>query len=144
MNHILRNVQHFAKLFIDDIMIKSLLFHDYLTHLRIIFDIFSKYNMSIKSIKVFLNNSNVVLFNQKINALKLLTTDENLKAITNCKFLRTLKNLKHYLELTDYIRDRVYYYFAIVKSLQNLRTMLLKTFSSSDRKRTQFTSKINI
>lgn len=78
INHILKGVQHFAKAYIDDIIIKFRLFHDYLTYLRIIFDPFTKYNIFIKLIKVFLDYLNVVLFNQKVNALKLLTTDKKL------------------------------------------------------------------
>lgn len=144
MNHILKNVRHFAKAFIDDIVIKFRSFNDHVAHLRKIFSIFCKFNISIKSTKVFLNYSNVVLLRQRVNVLRLSTTDEKLKIIAEFKFSNTLKNLKHYFDLTKYIRDHIYYYFAIIKFLQDLKIALLKKASNKNHKRKQFTSKIKI
>ena len=79
-------VQHFVKIFLNDIVIKSQFFDKHFTFLRSIFQIFSKINISIKLTKVFLSYSNVNLFNQKINVLKLSTTNEKLKVITDLKF----------------------------------------------------------
>ena len=76
INHILKKVRHFVKTFINDIVIKSQFFDEHLTHLRSIFQIFSKINIFIKSIKVFLIYLNENLLNQKINVLKLSITNE--------------------------------------------------------------------
>ena len=143
MNQILRHVRHFAKTFINDIVIKSRSFSDHIIHFRSIFKIFSRLNISIKLIKVFLSYSNVVLLKQRVDELKLSTTKKKLKVIVSLKFSNILKNLKHYLKLTKYIRNHIYYYFAIVKSLQNLKTILLKT-TSVDSKRRQFINKVKI
>ena len=136
-------MRHFVKTFINDIVIKSRFFSDHIIHFRSIFKIFSKLNISIKLIKVFLNYSNVVLLRQRIDALKLSTTKEKLKVIANLKFSNIFKNLKHYLKFTKYIRNHIYYYFAIVKSLQNLKTILLKTVSVNSKRR-QFINKVKI
>ena len=143
INQILRHVCHFAKIFIDEIVIKSRFFSNHIIHFRSIFKEFSRLNISIKLIKVFLNYLNVVLLRQRVDALKLSTTKKKLKVMANLKFLSTFKNLKHYLKFTKYIRNYIYYYFAIVKFLQNLKTILLKT-ASIDSKRKQFINKVKI
>ena len=144
MNHILREVRHFAKAFIDDIVIRSRSFNEHLAHFREVFTIFSRFNRSIKSTKVFFDYSDVILLSQRIDVLNLFIIDEKLKTIADFKFSNILKNLKHYLDLTNYIRDHIYYYSAIAKSLQNFKTTLLKTSSDSDIKRKTFTSKMKI
>ena len=142
MNIILRGVKNFSKTYVDDIMIRFKLFDDHIDHLRQIFEIFTKYNTFIKSTKIFLEYFDVVLLRQRINALKLIITEERLRTIAKIKFSATFKDLKHYLKLIDYIRNQIYYYFAIVKSLQNLKTSLLKSSSIANRKK--FISKIKI
>lgn len=119
MKTIFRSVKEFAKIFIDDIVIRSKFFDDYMTHVRAILEIFTKYNIFIKSTKVVLNYFDVVLFKQRINALEFIITKKRLKFIIKIKFSTTLKNLKHYPKLTEYIRNHIYYYSVIVKSLQN-------------------------
>lgn len=74
MNCILKNVRHFATTFIDDRIIKSRFFDERFAYLRIIFGIFSKLNVSIKSTKIFFDCLNVILLEQKVNALKLSIT----------------------------------------------------------------------
>lgn len=144
MNHILKKVRHFVKTFIDDIVIKSRSFNEHFVYLRNILRIFLKYNISIKSTKIFLKYLNVVLLKQRVNALKLSTTNEKLKAITDLKFFDILKNLEHYFDFTKYIRNHIYYYAAIVKSLQNFKTFLLEFSFNIDFKRKKFTNKIKI
>ena len=144
MNRILREIRHFAKAFIDDIVIRFRSFNEHIVHLRTIFSIFVDLNISIKSIKIFLSYSNVVLLRQRVDALELSITDEKLKAIACLKFPDTLKELEHYLDLTEYIRNHIHYYSTIVKSLQNLKTALLKSASGSDLKRKKFTDKTKI
>lgn len=58
------------------------------------------------------------------------------------KFFDTFKKFEHYFEFTEYIRDHIYYYSTIVKSLQNLKTVLLKFSLSDGFKRKKYTSKI--
>lgn len=93
---------------------------------------------------MFLDYSNVVLFKQIVNVLRLSTADEKLKIIIDLQFFRIFKNLKDYFDLTDYIHDHIYYYAVIVKLLQNLKTTLLKTAFKSDLNRRKFTNKTKI
>ena len=144
MNRILREIRHFAKAFIDDIVIRFRSFNEHFVHFRTVFSIFVNLNISIKSIKIFLDYSNVVLLKQRVNVLRLSITDEKLKTIACLKFSDTLKEFEHYLDLTEYIRNHIHYYSTIVKSLQNLKTVLLKFASKSDFKRKKFTDKTKI
>ena len=144
MNDILRAYRHFVKTYIDDIVIKSKSLSEHLTHLRIVFKLFVTYNIAIKSIKVFLDYSNVFLLRQRINSLDLVTNKKKFKTVANIKFSSTFQNLKHYFDFIDYIRDHIHYYSIIAKSLQNLKTLLLKAFSSVDFKRKMYTRKIKI
>ena len=81
INHILRKVRHFVKTFIDDIVTKSRFFNEHFAHLRSIFKILLKYNISIKLTKMFSEYLNVVLLKQRVNALRLSTTNKKLKVI---------------------------------------------------------------
>lgn len=144
MNTILRDFRTFVKVYIDDVVIKSRFLKDHLKHLRIIFQLFVKLNIVIKSIKIFLKYSSVSLLKQRVNVLNLFTTEKRLKIIFSIIFSKILMNLKHYLKLTEYIRNQIHYYSTIIKSLQNLKTILLKNSSTFELKRRNFTSKIII
>ena len=143
MNDILRAFRQFVKVYIDDVIVKSNSLKEHLTHLRIVFNLFVKFNIIIKSTKVFIDYSNVALLEQRVNSLKLSISEKKLKTIANIKFPETLQDLKHYLELTKYIRDHIYYYAVIVRPLQNLKTSLLKT-SPSGFNRKNYVRKIKI
>ncbi len=55
----------------------------------------------VNSKKVFLKYEFVQLLDQRIDFLELSTDEKKLKAIFKLKFLRTLKQLKTYLDLID-------------------------------------------
>ena len=143
MNDILRAFRQFVKIYIDDVVIKSNSLKEHLTHLKIVFNLFVKFNIAIKLIKMFIDYSDVALLEQRVNSLKFSISEEKFKAIASIKFSETLQNLKHYFELTKYIRDHIHYYAVIVRSLQNLKSFLLKT-SSSEFNRKNHVRKIKI
>lgn len=65
----------------DNIILKAKSPFDFLKKLRILFNIFLEYNISIKSSKSFLDYPNIGLLGQKVNSLGLTTSEEKLKAI---------------------------------------------------------------
>ena len=134
----------FAKIYIDNIIIKSKSMRKHMIHFRTVFKLFNKLNISIKSIKIFIVYSDVVLLKQKINVLNFTTTKERLKAIAEIKFSEIFENLKHYLKLTNYIKDHIYFYSTIANSLQRLKIELLKQTFNASSKRRQYASKIRI
>lgn len=93
------------------------------------FGILQKFNISIKSFKTFLAYFSVRLLEQKMNFLKLTTNKDKLRAISKFRFLNILRQLKHYLDLTDYMREYVRNYAKKTKLLQNKKIAMLKRSS---------------
>ena len=61
IDNILRSVRAWARAYVDDIICKAKSLSDLLGKLRILFNIFLKYNISIKPTKSFLNYPDVGL-----------------------------------------------------------------------------------
>ena len=66
---------------------------------------------------------------QKINAFDLTIAIDKLKIIVKLNFFYTLKNLKIYLRLIDWLRDFILYYTQKINVLQKRKTLLLRQFS---------------
>ena len=99
---------------------------DLLTKLRVLFDIFLRYNISIQSTKSYLNYPDVALLGQRVNSLGLSTSEEKLKAVHLLRYSETLGALEYYLGLTGYLRSYIHYYAQLASLLQALKTSLLK------------------
>ena len=87
--------------------------------------------------KSFLNYLSIRLLRQKVNILDLAIAEEKLSVITSLIFPITLSALEKYLGLTDYLRQYIFNYTTIVKSLQKRKTLLerLVTVAGNARKR---------
>lgn len=125
MNNALRNLS-FAKTYIDDVLMFNKILKKHLRHLNLIFKLFRKMNITLKSKKIYLTYSSIVLLRQKIDSLELITSTDKLKAIVKFLFSRSLKNLEYYLDLIEYLRDYISFYAQKLKSLQQRKTLLLK------------------
>ena len=77
--------------------------------------------------KLYLDYSSVKLLSQRVDALKLVMTVEKLITIIQLKFLKSLSTLKKYLNLTEYLKQYILKYTAIVKCLQEQKILLNKT-----------------
>jgi ribosomal protein L4 len=87
----------------------------------------------------------VILLERRVNALDLTIAEEKLKAIALLKFSENLTVLKRYLELADYLREYVYFFVEVFKSLKNLKTKLLKNSSRNNaKKRKRYINKTRI
>ena len=94
----------------NDVVIKAKSLIKHLLNLRSLFELFIKYNISISSIKIFFNYSNVNLFKRCVNFIRFFTIENKLEIIKTIKYLTILKDLKYYLDLINYLRNSVYYY----------------------------------
>lgn len=94
----------------DDIIYDAKSLPDLLQKLRILFDIFLKYNISIKPTKSYLNYPPVGLLGQLVNSLGLTTLEEKLRAIRLLTYPTTLGALEYYLGLTGYLHSYVHFY----------------------------------
>ena len=110
IDKILRPVRTFARAYVDDMVIGSRSFKEYINHLRQVFDLFQRFNISISPKKAFLAYPDVSLLSQKVNSFGLATTEDKLKVISQLRYPYTLGDLKHYLGLTGYLRQYVEFY----------------------------------
>ena len=90
-----------------------------------LFEIFLRYNISIKPTKSFLKYPDIGLFGQRVNSLRLTTSDEKLNAIRLLTYPDTLGALEYYLGLTGYLRSYIHFYAQLAAPLQELKTSLL-------------------
>jgi hypothetical protein len=86
----------------------------------------------------------ISLLRQKIDNLDLTIAEDKLKVIVKLSFSRTLKNLKKYLEVIEWLRDYMTYYAQKIESLQKRKTNLLKEDSVKRKSRKAFSLKILI
>lgn len=110
IDNILREVREWACAYIDDIVYGGSSLPDLLYKLRILFEIFLHYNISIKPTKSYLNYVDVGLLGQRFDFLGLTTSSEKLKAMRLLQYLKTLGALKYYLGLTAYLRSYIHFY----------------------------------
>ena len=94
---------NFTHIYVDDIVIFFSFLNEHIYHLQKVFDTLLKWDICLSLQKFFLVYSSVNLSNQYVNALSLTTAEEKLVTIQNLKFSMTLSQLKHYLELTEYL-----------------------------------------
>jgi hypothetical protein len=143
MNILLNDLRKFVKAYIDDIICKSKTFREHLKRLRILFRIFLRKKIIINSLKTFLDYQNVILLKQRVNVLELIIVEKKLKAIALFKFSKNLIALERYLDLADYLRDKIYFFVDVFKFLQELKITLLKN-SFKDNRRKKFINKTKI
>ena len=105
------------KVYINDIVIRSETFKQHVVHLRRLFQHLIEKRISLKSIKAFINFLNVTLLDNVINIFELFITQNKIKIIKKLKFLVTVKQLEHYVNLTKYLKSKISHFTQIVKSL---------------------------
>jgi hypothetical protein len=96
------------------------------------------------SLTTYLEYLNISLLKQKVDNLEFITAKNKLKAIVKLSFLKTLKDLKKYLDAIDWLRDYVVYYAQKAELFQERKTNLLKNESIKKKSRKFFNLKILI
>ena len=124
IDRILRPFRHFCRAYVDDIVIFSTSLEEHVKHLTMVFGALSDMNIHLAPAKAFLGYPSVQLLGQHVDALGLATAEDKLAAIRNLEFPKTLAALERYLGMTGYLKQYVPYYSAIVKPLQERKTML--------------------
>ena len=124
IDRILRPFRHFCRAYVDDIVIFSTSLEEHVKHLTMVFEALSEMNIHLAPTKAFLGYPSVQLLGQHVDALGLATAEDKLAAIRNLEFPKTLAALERYLGMTGYLKQYVPYYSAIVKPLQERKTLL--------------------
>ena len=124
IDRILRPFRAFCRAYVDDIVIFSTSLEKHIKHLNLVFQALSEMNIHLAPAKAFLGYPSMQLLGQHVNALGLATSEDKLEAIRNLEFPRTLAALERYLGMTGYLKQYVPYYSAIIKPLQERKTLL--------------------
>ena len=141
IDRILRFCRHFARAYIDDIVILFKFMNEHISHLKYIFKFMLKNNISINFVKTFLDFSSVMLLKQHVNFLNLFTDKEKIKTVANFIFSKILSNLETYFNFIDWFRDYIENYVRKLKSFSKKKTYLLKSSSKSDNAKKVYASK---
>jgi len=103
IDELLQSRQHFYYTFIDNIVVFSDTFNDYIKHLDDVFRLFTSKNISILPKKLYLGYLLVELLSFYIDSLGLNTTASRLKAFKKLEFPATLKALEMYLGAAGFL-----------------------------------------
>ena len=144
INRLLRHFWQFFKIYIDDIVIFFKTTTKHVAHLRSIFDMLRNNNIFIKFNKTFLKYSFVQLLDQKIDFFEFFISEEKLRAIVKLFFSKNFRLLKTYFDMIDWLREYIFFYVDIFKSLQKRKTKLLKFFFKIDNIRKTFSTRTRL
>ena len=105
MNVILSNYRwDFILAYIDDIMIFSQIFDEYLEYYSLILKILKKIDLILKETKCHFCYNNIELLDHHISYLDLSTQTEKIKAILIISFLEIIKKTQEILNMFNYYR----------------------------------------
>lgn len=107
-------MKSFIKIYVDNIIIKTKSLTNHLSNFKFLFKLFIEYNILISLIKTFLNYFNVNFLKQRVNLFDLITIKNKFKTIKTLKYSTILKILKYYINLTNYLRNYVYYFTQLI------------------------------
>ena len=141
IDRLLRAHRQYARAYIDDVVIYSETLEKHVQHLRAIFGLFARFNISINPKKAFIGYLSVTLLGQKVNSLGLATSEEKLRAISNLAFPKTLSMLETYLGMTGWLRDYIPRYAEISRPLMKRKTALLVQSPPSGQQRHDYAKK---
>lgn len=139
MDQKLYNFRHFARAYIDDVVIASDTFEEHCTHLHTIFKTFQDLRLAINPKKSFVGYPSVHLLGFQVDAFSLATTEERIKAIANIQMPTNLADLETYLGMATFLRKFVYKFQQKAQPLEARKTQLLADI----RKEGQKTDNIN-
>ena len=90
------------------------------------FTLFRQRRINLNFKKSFLNYSFIILLEQRVDSLNLFTSEKKLAAIITFRFSKTLRQLKTFLKLIDWLRSFIFKYVQRANSLQQKKTNLIK------------------
>ena len=131
MNDIMRDFQHFACCYVNDIVIFFKTLKKHISHLTDIFKLFKEKWIVLESKKFFIEYLLVTLLKHQVNSFSLTTAAEKIMTIHSLKFSKMLAELEYYLDLSTWLRHKVPYFTIIADSLKKWKTTLLKDSSSA-------------
>lgn len=135
IDRILRPYRHFARAYVDDIVIYGRTFQEHLQQLHTIFALLQRLRIHLNPSKTYLGYPNIQLLGQHVDALGLTTAQDKIEAIIKLKFPQTLQELETYLGLTGWLRNYIEKYAQKAAPLQLRKTKLLRGAPNKGRAR---------
>ena len=114
-------------------MISSYFFKTLKKHInrfRQIFQLFQKRRVNLTFIKFFLKYFFITLLNQKIDNFELFIIAKKIAIITSLQFSISLRKLKYFLKLIDWLRHCIKRFAQITQSLQIKKIDMIKHLMS--------------
>ena len=131
IDNLLRPHRHYARAYVDDIVIFSKTLEEHLAHLRAIFELLDAKGVTLSAKKSFIGYPTVTLLGQRVDAFGLSAATEKIDAIKRLAFPYTLTDLELYLGLTGYLRTYIPYYAQKADALQRRKVLLLRSSPSN-------------
>lgn len=100
MDEFLRPYRHFARCYIDDIIIFFKTVEEHFDHLRTVFRLFALLKITLEPKKSFLEYPSVTLLGKKVDGFGLITTEERVAAIKEMRIPETLECRRSFFSWT--------------------------------------------
>src|SRR6266498_1313113 len=121
MNYVLYNyLNDFVVVYLDDILICSDTFKEYLAHLRKVFIKLREANLVIKLKKCKFRQRKIKFLEHTIGTDRLRTEPENIEKIRNCPIYTDVIRVRKFMELCNYYRKFIKDLSKLSKSLRQL------------------------
>ena len=106
-----RNFWEFCRIYIDDIIIISIILKEHLKYLDKIFSKFIELHINLTFSKFYIDFFNIKLLEQQVDSLDMSTSETKLKALSSLKFSQILQQLENYLNLAEWFKNYIHWYF---------------------------------
>ena len=113
-------------------------------HLNKIFNKLVKLHINLALIKSYISFSDIKLLKQWVDSFDISINKIKLEAFSSFKFSWILQQLKNCLNLVEWFRNYIYWYFQITKSLKKQKKLLMKSDLKTNRARKIFSKIIQI
>ena len=125
-NQMLRSYRKFSRAYMNDIIIFFKTLKKHINHFRQIFQLFQKRRVNLTFIKFFLKYFFITLLSQKIDNFELFIIAKKIAIITSLQFSISLRKLKYFLKLIDWLRHCIKRFAQITQSLQIKKIDIIK------------------
>ncbi len=117
MDQLFRDLKHFYRAFIDNIVIFLNIFEDHCQYLEEIFMLFWEKSVSINPEKSFIGYLSVELLGFYVDSLGLYIIEDRIQGFCDLEFPCILKDLECYLGTTRFLHPLIPYYIQLAAPL---------------------------
>ena len=127
-----RPFKHFAKIYIDDIIIFSKIINEHVFHFKQFF-LFRQRRVNLSLTRIFVYYPSVRILKQRIDALNMTTFENEIEAISAIKFSENLRDFEIFLKMTNWLKSFIPRYVQLTDSLQKRKTLFTKSLGATNK-----------